>query len=577
MKITPLVLFRLSLVTRLLSHKLHVFFVFCLLSPLSAQTLDVGPSFAAATTAATTAAASNVSCESAVATMTLLRPSVWRTGIVRDAGWSCLRCSKCVASLSRPAASHRRFWRLSVADKQPATWTLDRAYFSASRMYGANRCGVSPLANVVVPGDKSSADGTTAAPSQAAQELPHRRRKRLKEEEKEEKEKAGATKVGVAAPEPVIAPDASAQLSKYSSTLPESSLRRKLAAFLALTKPRLSFLIVLTTTSAYGLYPISSLLTLDPAMTPVPTLSTSTLTLLYLSSGTFLSSCSANTLNMLLEPKYDAQMSRTRNRPLVRGLVSHRATVIFAAATAVSGLFLLYVGTNPTVTALSAANIVLYAFVYTPLKRLHVINTWVGAVVGGIPPLMGWVAAAGQTATTGHDTWRDMLLSKDSIGGWLLAGILFAWQFPHFNALSHTIRDEYRAAGYKMLCWTNPARNARVALRYAVLMFPLSVGLWWVGVVDSGFLVSSSVANGWLLKEAYRFWKYQGGKGTARGLFWASVWQLPILLVGGLVSKKGLWDGVWQSLFLHDDGLDDAAFDDEDNDDDYIGYMDDDE
>jgi protoheme IX farnesyltransferase len=142
-----------------------------------------------------------------------------------------------------------------------------------------------------------------------------------------------------------------------------------------------------------------------------------------------------------------------------------------------------------------------------------------------------------------------MLFSEESIGGWLLGGILFAWQFPHFNALSHLIRDEYKGAGYRMLAWVNPAMNARVALRYSVLMFPISIGLWWVGVVGHGFLVGSTVANGWLVREAYRFWKHQGAQGTARGLFWASIWQLPILLVGGLVTKKGLWDGVWRNIF----------------------------
>lgn len=402
----------------------------------------------------------------------------------------------------------------------------------------------------MIPSSNETVESIASQP----QELPHRHRKRLKQESR-----------GNDTAEPVIPPDASAQLSSISSDLPASSLRRKLAAFLALTKPRLSFLIVLTTTSAYGMYPISSLLTLDPSIDPLPTLSTSTLTFLYLTTGTFLSSCSANTLNMLFEPKYDAQMTRTRNRPLVRGLLSSRAAVLFAIATAATGLGLLYIGTNPTVTALSAGNIALYAFVYTPLKRMHVINTWVGAIVGGIPPLMGWVAAAGQTATTGHDTWRDMLLSEESIGGWLLGGLLFAWQFPHFNALSHTIREEYKRAGYKMLCWTNPARNARVALRYSVLMFPLSIGLWWTGVVGHGFLVGSSIANGWLVREAYYFWRHQGAKGTARGLFWASIWQLPILLVGGLITKKGLWDGVWQKLGLAGE------------EDDYIYYVDDEE
>lgn len=472
-------------------------------------------------------------------------------------------CSQCLFGprYVRPGAirgflsSSKR--RTGTADDQSPS-VFHKSYFSANRFYdGSSSKGglLSSLASSNAksklnasssPSDpyasqvNSSATASSAAIATEAtpEELPHRRRKRLKEESN-----------APGQPEPSLPLDASAQLSNFSSTLPTTSLRRKLAAYLALTKPRLSFLIVLTTTSAYGMYPISSLLALDPAMTPLPTLSTSTLTFIYLTVGTFLSCCSANTLNMMFEPKYDALMSRTRNRPIVRGLVSRRGALLFAIGTAVTGLSLLYIGTNPTTTALSAANIFLYAFVYTPLKRIHVINTWVGAVVGGIPPLMGWVAAAGQTATIGHDTWRDMLFSEESIGGWLLGGILFAWQFPHFNALSHLIRDEYKAAGYRMLCWVNPARSARVALRYSILMFPISIGLWWVNVVGHGFLVGSTVANGWLVREAYRFYQHQGANGTARGLFWASIWQLPILLVGGLVTKKGLWDGVWRNIF----------------------------
>lgn len=493
-----------------------------------------------------------------------------------------LLCSRClVRSQHQPLSTTRGFLsssktRDAITNKNSPS-ILHKTYFSPTRLYAGGRTEKSLLSSVPsansgktpnpstsrTPNEKPANPAETnekvpsgsISPDTAQAELPHRRRKRLKETAAQH----GHT-------EQALPLDASAQLSNFSSTLPTTSLRRKLAAFLALTKPRLSFLILLTTTSAYGMYPISSLLTLDPAMTPLPSLSTSTLTFIYLTTGTFLSCCSANTLNMMFEPQYDALMSRTRNRPLVRGLVSRGAALLFAMGTAAVGLGLLYIGTNPTTTALSAANIVLYAFVYTPLKRVSVINTWVGAVVGGIPPLMGWVAAAGQTATTGHDRWRDMLFSEDSIGGWLLAGILFAWQFPHFNALSHLIRDEYKAAGYRMLCWVNPARNARVALRYSVLMFPLSIGLWWVGVVGHGFLVGSTVANGWLVREAYRFWQHQGAQGTARGLFWASIWQLPILLVGGLVTKKGLWDGVWRNLFgqSEEDEEEYLYYDDED-------------
>ncbi|KAL5000079.1 UbiA prenyltransferase family-domain-containing protein [Aspergillus recurvatus] len=487
----------------------------------------------------------------------ILRSSLRRLGTARESSL----CSQCLnrnhpsfPAISKLASISRL--QSTVAGQSPSS-SLNKTYFSSHK--GDSHLTPQPslftsLSPNNAPSQLNREHSTPSTSPELSElpELPHRRRKRLKE--------AAAQNNGA---EPVIPPDASAQLSNFSSMLPKTSVRRKLAAFFALTKPRLSFLVLLSTTSAYGIYPVSSILALDPTIAPLPTLSTSTLTFLYLTTGTFLSASSANTLNMIFEPKYDAQMSRTRNRPLVRGLVTRRAAVLFAIATAAVGLGLLYIGTNPTVTGLSAANIALYAFVYTPLKRMHVINTWVGAVVGGIPPMMGWVAAAGQGATTGHDTWQDMLFGENSLGGWLLGGILFAWQFPHFNALSHTIREEYKGAGYKMLCWTNPARNARVALRYSVLMFPLSIGLWWAGIVGHGFLVSSTVANGWLTKEAYGFWKHQGANGTARGLFWASIWQLPILLVGALVTKKGLWDGVWGGIFGQPI---------EDDDDDYVYY-----
>jgi heme o synthase len=326
-----------------------------------------------------------------------------------------------------------------------------------------------------------------------------------------------------------------------------------MATYLSLSKPRLSFLIVLTSTAAYSLYPIPDILTTTASLASTTTLSASTLTLAYLTTGTFLSSASANTLNMLFEPKYDALMTRTRNRPLVRKLVTPTAASLFAFSTGTVGLSLLYLGTNPTVAVLSALNIFLYAGIYTPMKRVSVLNTWVGAIVGGIPPLMGWAAAAGQSATVEHHSWQDLLLTEDALGGWLLAALLFAWQFPHFNALSHSIKDEYRNAGYRMLAWTNPAMNGRVALRYSVLLFPICAGLCWAGVVNNAFLAVSTACNVWISREAYKFWRKGGAGGSARGLFWASIWSLPLLMVGGLMCKKGVWDGVFDRGMTGDD------------------------
>ncbi|KAF2148762.1 protoheme IX farnesyltransferase, partial [Myriangium duriaei CBS 260.36] len=359
--------------------------------------------------------------------------------------------------------------------------------------------------------------------------------------------------------------DASSTLSSMAGAAPAMSLKRRLLAYLSLTKPRLATLIVLTTTASYSLYPVPSLLSVSATQTP----SLSTLTLLFLTTGTFSVVASANTLNMLLEPAHDAKMSRTRNRPLVRGLIRPRGAILFAIATAIAGTSILWYGVNPTTAALGATNIVLYAFVYTPMKRLSIANTWVGAVVGAIPPLMGWTAAGGHylTAPTRPDTsaWEQLraeaaalLLSPQASGGYLLAALLFAWQFPHFNALSHPIRHEYAAAGYKMAVSLAPRLNARVALRYAILMFPICAGLSAVGVTDRGFLVTSSVVNGWMAREAWRFWRTGGGESkeaakAARGLFWASVWHLPLVLVFAMAQKKGLWESVWRGIVGEED------------------------
>ncbi|KAK4102393.1 mitochondria protoheme IX farnesyltransferase [Parathielavia hyrcaniae] len=343
-----------------------------------------------------------------------------------------------------------------------------------------------------------------------------------------------------------LPPDASSRLADTAARAPADSFRRTLSALLSLSKPRLTVLVVLSAMVPYALYPVPAFLS-SGAAEHIPSLSP--LTLLFLTTGTTLCSAAANALNMLYEPDTDAKMTRTRARPLVRRLLTTRAAVLFALGCAAAGTAALYLGVNPTVAFLGAANIALYAGAYTPLKRVSAVNTWVGAVVGGIPPLMGWAAAAGESAT-GDGTWRELLFASDgsSLGGWLFAGLLFAWQFPHFMPLSWGIRDEYRAAGLRMLCWVNPARNARVALRYSLVFVPLCVGLCAAGVTEWSFSVTSLPVNLWLVREAVKFWRYEGHKGSARSLFWASVWHLPVTMVLALAQKKGMWARVWKSV-----------------------------
>ncbi|NXN94386.1 COX10 protein, partial [Rhinopomastus cyanomelas] len=128
------------------------------------------------------------------------------------------------------------------------------------------------------------------------------------------------------------------------------------------------------------------------AMAPVPF----DLTCFLLASlGTGLASCAANSINQFFEVPFDSNMNRTKNRPLVRGQISPLLAVCFAASCGVPGIALLTLGVNPLTGALGAFNIFLYTCCYTPMKRMSIANTWVGAVVGAIPPVMGWTAATG--------------------------------------------------------------------------------------------------------------------------------------------------------------------------------------
>lgn len=386
---------------------------------------------------------------------------------------------------------------------------------------------------------QDSSQGATAI-----EEPPHRRRKRLKQE-------AAIAETGVEKPLP---PDASSTLSRDAAAAPPRSIRRLVSTYLALSKPRLAFLIVLTTTASYSIYPVPALL--STSVTDAPSLST--LTLLFLTTGTFSCIASANALNMLFETQHDAKMSRTKNRPLVRGLLTKRAATLFAIATGIFGTGLLWYGVNPTTAVLGVSNIALYGFAYTFSKRMHPVNTWIGAIVGAIPPLMGWCAAAGQYSSTNASLtdpnsmvkeFKELLFTEQAIGGWLIAALLFAWQFPHFFALSHGVRHEYANAGYKMLTSSNIPMAARVSLRYSFVMFPICAALSYYDVTDPAFVATSSVINAWMLREAVRMWRLNGEKGSARALFWASVWQLPIVLVLAMVQKKGLWGRVYGSVF----------------------------
>ncbi|KAI0059181.1 protoheme IX farnesyltransferase [Artomyces pyxidatus] len=334
-----------------------------------------------------------------------------------------------------------------------------------------------------------------------------------------------------------------ASLAAYR-TAPVLTPARLLSLYAQLSKSRLSILVVLTAMSGVALSPLT---------TTVPVLLSTAL-------GTALCAASANTLNQLQEIPFDAQMARTRNRPLVRRALSPAHAAGFAVVTGVAGPALLWTMVNPTTALLGAANIVLYAGVYTWMKRRTVWNTPVGSIVGGIPPLMGWTACGGQllpSTTYPIATFLppfltsaplDLALIDNPLAPLALFMLLYSWQLAHFNPLSHLVRTAYAQAGYHMLCILAPKKNQFVALRHAALLTAIcSVLVPLSGLTTWTFALTSLVPNAIVVRAAWDFWKFGGDK-YARKLFQHTLWYLPVILGLMMLHKQGLEWRKWVGL-----------------------------
>ncbi|KAM6163742.1 protoheme IX farnesyltransferase, mitochondrial [Rhynchocyon petersi] len=236
--------------------------------------------------------------------------------------------------------------------------------------------------------------------------------------------------------------------------------------------------------------------------------------------GTSLASCAANSINQFFEVPFDSNMNRTKNRPLVRGQISPLLAVSFATCCAVPGVAMLTWGVNPLTGFLGAFNIFLYTCCYTPLKRISIVNTWVGAVVGAIPPVMGWTAATG---------------SLDA-GAFLLGGILYSWQFPHFNALSWGLREDYSRGGYCMMSVTHPTLCRRVALRHCLALIALCTAAPLLDVTTWTFPIISLPINLYISYLGFRFYT-EADRKSSRKLFFCTLWHLPLLLLLMLTCK----------------------------------------
>jgi len=311
----------------------------------------------------------------------------------------------------------------------------------------------------------------------------------------------------VGAHEADVAPPGSTTATAPSSFSPSSGA---LGIYAELAKSKLSALVVATTAAGYLMAPVP----IEPA------------TLASAIAGTFLCSASANSFNQVIEVKRDAMMNRTCRRPLPSGRISRAHAVVWASSAGVAGVTMLALCTNLTTAALGAGTIGLYTLVYTPLKVVHPLNTWVGAVVGAIPPVMGWTAAGGS------------LLSIEPL---MLSAALFLWQIPHFLALAWMYRADYEQGGYKMLPLTDPSgeRTSAVCLEYTGYLTALPFACWAAGLTSCMFPVESIAFNGAMLVAAARFaGNSQRGQAHARRLFLVSLAYLPLFFGCFLVHQR---------------------------------------
>ncbi len=278
--------------------------------------------------------------------------------------------------------------------------------------------------------------------------------------------------------------------------------------FLALTKPRLNFLVVAT--SAAGYY-------LGTHGTPDAASMTAAV------AGTAFVAGGAAALNQVYERETDRLMRRTRTRPLPDRRLTVAEARIFGVALSGLGLLLLAVRANLLAALLALITLGVYLIIYTPMKRRSPSATLVGAVPGALPPLIGWAAASGTL----------------SIGGWTLFAIVFLWQVPHFMAIAWLYRDDYRSAGFPLLPVVEPdgRQTGRQAVMYASALLPVSLVPTLVGLSGAVYFGLAFLLGGALLWLAVSFARSRTDA-AARALFFASITYLPLIWIVMIATKR---------------------------------------
>jgi heme o synthase len=289
--------------------------------------------------------------------------------------------------------------------------------------------------------------------------------------------------------------------------------------YLALTKPRVTWLIMMSAGIGYffGLPNASSW---REFLSNIHLLS-----LLHTIIGTALIASGTAALNQWFERDADRKMRRTAGRPLPLGLLTPGRALAFGIALSVAGFMELWLGVNLLSGLIGAFTLSMYLFLYTPLKRRTWWSTTVGAIPGAMPPMIGYAAAAG-------------VVRPDA---WILAAILFLWQFPHFYAIAWMYKEDYAKAGIRMLPVVEPdcRSTARQMVLYGIALIPVSLLPVAFGMSGNIYLAGALGLGLWFLYSGVRV-AIERSVARARGVLMASVLYLPLIYGLMLFDRPGL-------------------------------------
>jgi protoheme IX farnesyltransferase len=269
--------------------------------------------------------------------------------------------------------------------------------------------------------------------------------------------------------------------------------------YIALTKPRITWLILMSTGVGYFFGSKNGC---------------HWLTLLHTIIGTGLIASGTAALNQWMEREADSKMRRTQARPLPSGRLDAQKALLFAIAISVAGFVELWFGANPLAALLGLSTLLMYLFIYTPLKQRSPHSTTFGSVPGAIPPLIGFAAASGTL------TWD----------AWVLFAILFLWQFPHFYAIAWMYKEDYARAGIRMLPVVEPdgKSTARRILLYSIALIPISLMPKFFAMAGNVYLYGALALGLAFVYYGLRI-RWDRTRQQARQVLLASVVYLPVL------------------------------------------------